>query len=98
VAERRTEFALVVPPEHEGGVYANFLNVWFTANEFTLDFAAAQQSQLADPDDPDSAVVRYRVVSRVRVAVTMVFEMLRTLSQKMTEYENDFGEIRRPGE
>ena len=34
------DWEIDVPPELEGGVYANFLGTWHTAHEFTLDFAA----------------------------------------------------------
>ena len=49
---RPTEFQIAVPPELEGGVYANFLTAWHTAYEFTLDFSATQPTNISDPDDP----------------------------------------------
>ena len=95
--ERPTEFTVAVPPELEGGVYANFLTTWHTAYEFTLDFSATQPPHATDPDDPASpVVVPCRVVSRVKVPVTLVFDVIRVLNQEMTNYEATFGEIRRP--
>jgi hypothetical protein len=68
---RSTEFHITIPSDLEGGVYANVLVSWHTAYEFTLDFAASQPPELADPDDPDSQRrVRCRVVTRVRIPVT----------------------------
>jgi hypothetical protein len=91
-------FELVVPPELEGGVYANFLGSWHTAYEFTLDFAATQPARRLDPDDADSPVrVPCRVVSRVKLPATLIFDVIRILNPEMTQYENRFGEIRRPG-
>ena len=95
--ERPTEFAVAVPPELEGGVYANFLTTWHTAYEFTLDFSATQPPHAADAEDPASpVVVPCRVVSRVKIPVTLVFDVIRVLNQEMTSYEATFGEIQRP--
>jgi hypothetical protein len=93
--ERPTEFTMMVPPELEGGVYANVLSTWHSAYEFTLDFSASQPPQV--PDDPTSPIViPCRVVSRVKIPVTLVFDVLRALNDAMTAYEAQFGEIRRP--
>ncbi|MBD0347719.1 MAG: DUF3467 domain-containing protein [Thermoleophilia bacterium] len=95
--ERPTEFQIQVPPELEAGVYANFLSVWHTAYEFTLDFGVTQPPQVETPEDPDAPVrVGCRVVSRVKIPVTVLFDVLRALNENMTRYEAVFGEIRRP--
>jgi hypothetical protein len=91
--EQATEFEVQVPPDMEPGVYANFLGVWHTAYEFTLDFAVTQPPQPAD----DHVKVPCRVVSRVKVPVTVLFDVMRALNDNMTRYEETFGEIRRPG-
>jgi hypothetical protein len=86
-----------VPEEQRGGEYANILAVWHTAHEFTLDFAATQPPQRTDPNDENSPfVVPCHVVSRVRIPVSVVFDVLRALNENMTRYENVFGEIQRP--
>ena len=95
--ERPTEFQIQVPDDLEAGVYANFLSVWHTAYEFTLDFGVTQPPQVEQPDDPDAPVrVGCRVVSRVKIPVTVLFDVLRALNENMTRYESVFGEIRRP--
>ena len=95
MAERPIELQLDVPPELEGGTYANVLNVWHTAYEFTLDFGVMQQ--VGEPEDADAAVqVPVRVVSRVRIPVTLLFEVLKALNTNMTGYESTFGSIRAP--
>ena len=94
--DRPTEFQIQVPNELEPGVYANFLSVWHTAYEFTLDFGVTQPPQI-DQDDPDAPVrVDCRVVSRVKIPVTVLFDVLRALNENMTRYEQVFGEIKRP--
>jgi hypothetical protein len=94
--DRPTEFQIQVPNDLEPGVYANFLSVWHTAYEFTLDFGVTQPPQV-DPEDPDGPVrVECRVVSRVKIPVTVLFDVLRALNENMTRYEQVFGEIKRP--
>jgi hypothetical protein len=94
--ERDLEFTLVVPPELGAGTYANFMNAWHTAHEFTLDFAVAEEPVV--PEDPDEpAHVQAWLASRLKIPVTLVLDVLRTLSREMTEYEERYGEIRPPG-
>ena len=93
--DRPIELKIDVPPELEGGTYANVLNVWHTAYEFTLDFGVMQQ--VGEPEDPDAALqVPVRVVSRVRIPVTLLFQVLKALNTNMTGYESTFGPIREP--
>jgi len=95
--QRQAEFEIVVPSELEAGVYANFLGVWHTVYEFTLDFATTQPPQETDPEDPSSPVrVPCRVVARVKIPPTVLFDILRALNENMTRYEATFGEIQRP--
>lgn len=86
-----------VPPELEAGVYANFAAVWYSPYEFTLDFAVFTPGG-ADEDQPAevSLTRRVRLVSRVKLSPAIVFDVLRTVSDTMSAYEQLFGEIRRP--
>jgi Protein of unknown function (DUF3467). len=88
------EFRLVVPPGLEGGVYANLLSPWRTAHELTLDFAVARR---LFPEGIDE-IPAGQVVARVRIPVTMAFEMIRRIHDELTAYEREFGEVRRPGD
>jgi hypothetical protein len=38
--QRQPRFEVQAPPELEGGSYANFLSVWQTPFDFTLDFCS----------------------------------------------------------
>lgn len=90
-------FQIQLSPELEGGTYANFLSVWHSPHEFTFDFAVTQPGFSQDPNDPASPVtVPCRVVARLKIPPTLVFEIMRALNQNMTGYEQTFGEIRRP--
>lgn len=86
--EKRLE--INVPDALEGGVYANAAGVWHTPHEFTLDFLTVQPG---NPEQPD--VVPMRVVSRVKIPLTVIFDLLRALNENMTKYENMFGPIKR---
>lgn len=70
VSEPEAEGRIRVPFELEGGTYANFLSAWHTADEFTLDFCVSL------PPDP-AADAEFRLVARLKIPVTMVFEFLR---------------------
>jgi hypothetical protein len=85
-------FELRVSEELEPGVYSNFLGVWHTGHEFTLDFAVTQPPQEAD----EVRVIPCRVVARVKIPPTLVFDIIKTLNDNMTRYEETFGEIRQP--
>src|SRR5690349_7101232 len=74
--EREITFRVDVPETELGGSYANFLSVWHTSHEFTLDFSATQPGQEEVPGDETSPiVVPCRVVSRVRIPASLVFDV-----------------------
>lgn len=82
------DYDLAVPVELATGVYAHTLYAWHTVHEFTLDFGVRERD---DPSQP------YLGVARVRVPVTLMFEMIRILNADLTRYEQRFGEISPPG-
>jgi hypothetical protein len=95
--EPSVRFEMSIPEGDLGGVYSNFLGVWHTPHEFTLDFAVTQQT-VADTDDDGNPVMRVpcQVVARVRVPPTVVFDLLRTINENLSTYEANFGAIQRP--
>ena len=72
------------------GTYANFLVVSHSAHEFTLDFC-----QVLPGGDNDA--VQADVVSRIKVAPTMVGKIIQALNTNMTAYEDKFGMVREIG-
>ncbi len=97
--ERPTHFSIYVPDEHLGGTYSNFVSVWSTAYEFTLDFCATQPAIMPEEDteNPDEPVtVPCAVVSRVRIPTTLIYEVFRALDDNLDSYEKVWGEIREP--
>ena len=90
-------FAIDLPDELHAGAYANVLAAWHSAYEFTLDFASTGPVRPRDASDPAAGFeVPCRIVSRVKIPVPLVFDVIRTLNEEMTKYEAEFGEIRRP--
>lgn len=78
---------VTVPDDQAIGHYANLVGVWHTPHEFAIDFCVVQPFL---PGGPGA-----QVVSRVRIPPTIVFELLKTLNQNLTEYEKTYGEIQR---
>jgi len=72
------------------GTYANFLVVSHSAHEFTLDFCQVLPGG-------DAEAVQADVVSRIKVAPTMVGKIIRALNTNMTAYEDKFGMVREVG-
>src|SRR5438874_7953110 len=81
------ELQVSIPDNVAAGVYSNMALVWHTPYEFTLDFAAMEPT--------DSNRVPCRVVSRVRIPPTVIFDLMRALNENMSKYEARFGEIKR---
>src|SRR5690606_19538018 len=81
---------VVVPDALKHGEYANFLVVSHSAHEFTLDFC-----QLLPAGEQGK--VNAEVVSRVRIAPTMVGRVLNALNTNLSGYEDRFGQVKALG-
>jgi hypothetical protein len=77
-----------VPSSQEAGTYAQAAIVWFTAYDFTIDFAAV--------NGPLETGSQAQVVSRVRIPAALAFDLIRTINEAMGRYEAKWGEIHRP--
>jgi hypothetical protein len=76
-----------VDDDRKHGTYANFLVVSHSPHEFTLDFCQVLPG--GEPGKP-----RAEVVSRVKVAPTMVGKIMRALNTNMTAYEDKYGLVK----
>jgi hypothetical protein len=81
---------VVVPDAVKHGEYANFLVVSHSPHEFTLDFC-----QLLPAGEQGK--VNAEVVSRVRIAPTMVARVLNALNTNLSGYEDRFGQVKALG-
>lgn len=82
-----SDYSIEMPEMLIGGVYANGLAVWHSPHEFTLDFCVSGDSESG---------AEYVGVARVRIPLTMIFEVIRRLNEGMTDYEQRYGEILPP--
>ena len=87
---QQQQIQVTVPDTIKHGIYANFLVVSHTAHEFTLDFC-----QLLPTGQPDK--LNAEVVSRVKIAPTLVGKVITALNSNMTNYENKFGLVKEIG-
>ncbi len=94
------QLAVQADPGDTGGVYANRLAIWHTAHEFTLDFLVPSQPARPARTPEGQTVIQapHRLVARVRVPPSTVFEIIRALNENMTNYEAAFGAIKSPGQ
>jgi hypothetical protein len=81
---------IAISDDKKLGVYANFLVVGHSAHEFTLDFCQVL------PGGKDGAV-QAEVVSRLKIAPTMVGKIIRALNTNMTGYEDTYGLVKDVG-
>ena len=73
-----------IPDDRMEGTYADFVSVWHSKDVFVLDFAV-----LSQPITP--AQLQSRVVSRVRIPPSQVFEIMKALEQQLTAWEQERG-------
>lgn len=92
--EHRVEIG--VPDDQEIGVYAGFASVWRTQESFVLDFA----TEIRPPErvketetEAEYVHIPARVVSRVRIPPSQVWELMRALEHHLSAYEREHGSI-----
>ncbi|MCU1642470.1 MAG: hypothetical protein JWN03_2745 [Nocardia sp.] len=90
---------VIVPESMSSGVYANGFTCWYNRTDFTIDFIVYLPT---DPsvDDSGKSVLRQpvQVVSRVKFPPAMIFRLMQTLNDSMSNYEQQFGGISHLGE
>jgi Protein of unknown function (DUF3467) len=88
------EVEVIVPDTLSAGVYANGFTCWYNRTDFTLDFLVYL------PAEPAAAaqhgpVMRQpvQVTARVKFPPALIFRLIRTLDEAMSNYEHQFGHI-----
>lgn len=79
-----------VPPKEEAGVYANVVGVWHTPHEFTLDFALMG---LPQPQSDGSVAVEAPVVARVKLPISVIFQLAQAIAGNIDLYEKSHGPL-----
>ena len=82
--------SLTGPKGGEAGKYANSAVVWHTEHDFTLDFALLGMTRTAEDG---STTIEAPIVSRVKVPVTVIFQIARAISENVDKYERTYGPI-----
>jgi hypothetical protein len=88
--EHRVE--ITVPPDHEVGVHASFASVWRTQDSFVIDFSAEiRPPELVEDTENDTTYVHVpaRVVARVRIPPSQIWELMKSLEQNLSAYERE---------
>jgi hypothetical protein len=86
----RRKIRITASDDIKHGAYANFVAVQHGPHEFTLDFGQAMPGS-ADGD------VTIDVVARVKVAPTLIGQLMRSLANAQSKYEDKFGSIKAIG-
>lgn len=86
--------AIDTPADMETGVYANFVAIWHDAETFTLDFATiTRPPKPAEDAETGEAYLHTpaRVVARVKIPPSQVFEIMKALEQQLSSWERETG-------
>lgn len=87
---QKAQIRVVVDDDIKHGEYANFLVVGHGPHDFTLDFCQLLPSG-------EQGVVNAEVTSRIRVAPTMVGQILRALNTNLSNHEEKYGPVKAVG-
>jgi hypothetical protein len=97
--EPQADVEVIVPEALSVGVYANGFTCWYNRTDFTVDFLVYLPE---DPglDETGEPVARQpvQVVSRVKFPPALIFRLMQTLNDSMSNYEHQFGAIVHLGE
>lgn len=88
-AGKAIQFKLEVPESQINGCYADFMSVWNSPHDFTLDFAVTGQ-----PEDVNTnpVVVPARVVARIKIPLAMAQDVLQALATQVSQFEATVGQ------
>lgn len=94
-------FDVEMTAEVEVGLHSDFVSLWHTSDSIVLDFASLRRPPYieVDTDGTRVAVAPTRVVARLRLPPSQVWELMRALEKELTAYENETGrKMPPPGE
>jgi hypothetical protein len=98
-AEQR--FEIEISAEVEQGLWADVVSLWHTPDSFVLDFAVLRRPPYAVEDAESHAVARVmpaRIVARVRIPPSQVFELMKALEQQLSLWEQETGRRNPPAQ
>ena len=92
-------FDIEMDPAVEGGIWADFASLWHTPDAFVIDFAALRRPPYADKDAETGrtiGVMPARIVARIRIPPSQVFEFMKALEQQLSMWEKETGRRTQP--
>jgi hypothetical protein len=95
IPEPEPRFEIEISPEIEPGVHADFASIWHTPDTFVLDFASLRRPPFLSQDDEtdnEVLILPTRIVARVKIPSSQVFELMRALEQELTAWEHETGQ------
>ena len=89
-----TRLSVAISPEVEVGVHADLLAVWHDPGTFVLDFATYTRPPVPaeDQDGNQHVLVQTRVVARIRIPPSQIFEVMKVLERQLTAWEKETGQ------
>lgn len=91
-----------LPDDQMAGTYADFVSAWHSDDVFVLDFAVITEppQQQVGEGGEQFVGISTRVVSRVRIPPSQVFEIMKALEQQLSQWERQNTERRQadPGD
>ena len=85
--QKLQKIEIEIPQDKAEGVYSNFVGVIHSPSEFIFDFAKFLPG-----------LKKAKVVARVIMSPQHAKSFLKTLEENIKKYEENFGEIKLPGE
>ncbi|MFE9328493.1 DUF3467 domain-containing protein [Nocardia sp. NPDC052278] len=91
---------VIVPEALSAGVYANGFTCWYNRTDFTLDFLVYLPAEPSSVNATGAPVMRQpvQVTARVKFPPALIFRLMQTLNDTMSNYEHQFGPITHLGE
>ena len=88
---QQVQLNVELPEVLQQGVHAEVAAVWHTRDGFTIDFISPTSPP--SPDAQGQLQQPARIVARIRVPVSVIFNVARAISDNVSIYESTFGTI-----
>lgn len=89
--DSQTDLNLNVPEAMHAGVYADRALVWHNEHGFTIDFVVPMMPPT--PGEDGKMKQQATVAARVRLPVSVMFQLARAIAENVSQYEAKHGAI-----
>lgn len=91
MSDGQVQLSVELPAELRVGVHAEIAAVWHTQESFTIDFISPFSPATADAEGQVTQPAQ--IVARVRLPVSVIFNVARAISENVAIYEQTYGAI-----